>query len=145
MDVSLRKVMKENYERVCDLDVSKEQQDYVACNMWSLVESMFNEGYETRAIYWGEEPVGFLMWVLETDERVSIWRFMIDHKYQKRGIGRKSMMLALNEITKIQGIKEIEISYKPQNQVAKNFYASFGFREIGMDDDNEDMLATITL
>jgi len=59
VEVSLHQITKENYEEVCELDVTKERQDYVACNMWSLVESQFNEGYETRAIYADAEPVGF--------------------------------------------------------------------------------------
>ncbi len=145
MAVSLRQITKSNYEQVCDLDVSEEQQDYVASNMWSLVESSFNDGYETRAIYLGEEPVGFFMWVTETLSKVSIWRFMIDHKHQKNGIGRIALNLALNEIKLTDGLKEIEICYNPNNPVAKAFYSSFGFVEVGMDDDNEDMLAVITL
>ena len=145
MAVSLRQITKSNYEQVCDLDVSEEQQDYVASNMWSLVESSFNEGYETRAIYLGEESVGFFMWVTETLSKVSIWRFMIDHKHQKNGIGRIALNLALNEIKLTDGLKEIEICYNPNNPVAKAFYSSFGFVEVGMDDDNEDMLAVITL
>ena len=145
MAVSLRQITKSNYEQVCDLDVSEEQQDYVASNMWSLVESSFNEGYETRAIYLGEEPVGFFMWVTKTLSKVSIWRFMIDHKHQKKGIGRIALNLALNEIKLTYGLKEIEICYNPNNPVAKAFYSSFGFVEVGMDDDNEDMLAAITL
>ncbi len=145
MAVSLRQITKSNYEQVCDLDVSEEQQDYVASNMWSLVESSFNDGYETRAIYLGEEPVGFFMWVTETLSKVSIWRFMIDHKHQKNGIGRIALNLALNEIKLTDGLKEIDICYNPNNPVAKAFYSSFGFVEVGMDDDNEDMLAVITL
>jgi diamine N-acetyltransferase len=60
VEVSLRQVSKENYEEVCELDVTKEQEDFVACNMWSIVESKYNEKYETRVIYLKEEPVGFL-------------------------------------------------------------------------------------
>lgn len=145
MNISLCKISKENYEAVCDLDVDENQQDYVACNMWSLVESMYNEGYETRAIYLGEEPVGFFMWVQEIPERISIWRFMVDSKFQKQGIGRHALMLVLNEIKQADHLKEIEICYNPENPVAKSFYSSFGFVEIGMDEDNEDMLAVIKL
>ncbi len=145
MAVSLRQITKSNYEQVCDLDVSEEQQDYVASNMWSLVESSFNDGYETRAIYLEEEPVGFFMWVTETLSKVSIWRFMIDHQHQQNGNGRIALNLALNEIKLTDGLKEIEICYNPNNPVAKAFYSSFGFVEVGMDDDNEDMLAVITL
>ena len=31
-------------------------------------------------------------------EKVSIWRFMVDQHYQKMGIGRAALHLALNEI-----------------------------------------------
>ncbi|MCW8877196.1 MAG: GNAT family N-acetyltransferase [Kangiellaceae bacterium] len=145
MEVMLHQVTKDNYEAICDLDVSKEQEEYVACNMWSLVESMYNEGYETRAIYLEQEPVGFFMWVKETSSKVSIWRFMIDQKHQQKGIGRRALNLALEEFGELKELKEIEISYNPENPVAKEFYSSFGFVEVGMDEDNEDMLAAITL
>jgi diamine N-acetyltransferase len=145
LEVSLCQVTKENYEDVCELDVTKEQEEYVACNMWSLVESMFNDGHETRAIYLEKEPVGFFMWVKESLTKVSIWRFMIDHKHQKNGIGRKALELALAEIKQVTDLKEIEICYNPENPVAKEFYSSLGFVEVGMDEDNEDMLAVITI
>lgn len=145
MDISLRKIDQTNYEIVCDLDVSNEQQDYVACNMWSLVEANYNSGFTCRAIYEGQQAVGFLMWVLETDSKISIWRFMVDHQHQNRGIGRQALTLAIAEIKATSGITEIEICYDPKNPVAKDYYASFGFMEVGMDEDEEDMLARIVL
>mgnify|MGYP003112558885 FL=1 len=145
MEVSLRQVTKENYEEVCELDVTKEQEDYVACNMWSIVESQYNEGYETRVVYMKEEPVGFFMWVKESEIKVSIWRFMVDKKHQQKSIGRVSLNLALAEIKKVSDLQEIEICYNPKNPVAKEFYSSFGFYEVGMDEDDEDMLAVIKL
>ncbi len=145
MSISLRQITKENYEAVCELDVLKEQEGYVACNMWSLVEASYNDGHITRAVYKAEEVVGFLMWVLENNRKVSIWRFMTDAKFQQQGIGREALNLALDEIKSIVGLSEIEICYNPQNPVAKGFYSSFGFKEVGMDEDDEDMLAVINL
>jgi len=145
VEISLRQVTKENYEEVCELDVTNEQEDYVACNMWSIVESKYNDGYETRAIYMKEEPVGFFMWVKESEFKVSIWRFMVDKKHQQKSIGRVSLNLALAEIKEVSGLEEIEICYSPKNPVAKAFYSSFGFSEVGMDKDDEDMLAVIKL
>jgi diamine N-acetyltransferase len=145
VQVSLNQITKENYEQVCELDVTKEQQDYVACNMWSLVESNFNDGYETRAIYLDKEPVGFFMWVKESKSKISIWRFMIDKAHQQKSIGRMALNLALAEIKEVVGLQEIEICYNPDNPVAKTFYSGFGFSEVGMDDDDEDMLAIIKL
>ncbi len=85
------------------------------------------------------------MWVSETPEKVSIWRFMVDQRYQKAGIGRAALNLALNEIKTSDKVKEIEICYDPENPVAKDFYSSFGFQEVGLDEDGEDMLAVIKL
>lgn len=145
MNITLRPVTKENYEQVCDLDVAEDQQDYVACNMWSLVESMFNANYVTRAIYLDDLPVGFFMWVKEDADLVSIWRFMVDNVQQNKGIGREALALAIDEIKQIEGLRTIEICYHPNNPVAKDFYSRFGFIEIGMDDDGEDVLAQIQL
>ncbi|MGV7961566.1 GNAT family N-acetyltransferase [Photorhabdus tasmaniensis] len=143
MHITLTDVNQDNYEDVCDLTVADHQYEYVADNTWSLVESKFNPSYQTRTICLDDKPVGFFMWVPETDRRVSIWRFMVDRHYQNKGIGRKAMLLALDEIRRTDGLEEIEICYKPNNPIARNFYSSFGFVEVGMDEDGEDMLAMI--
>jgi diamine N-acetyltransferase len=145
MSIKLEEVNSSNYEAVCNLDVTDDQQEYVASNMWSLIESHYNQGHTCRAIYRNDEPVGFFMWVLENREKVSIWRFMVDQRYQKMGIGRAALDLALSQIKADKAIKEIEICYKPQSHVAKDFYSSFGFQEVGLDKDGEDMLAVIKL
>lgn len=145
MQISLEEINKNNYEAVCDLEVTEAQEDLVACNMWSLVESFYNDDHTCRAIYLGDEPVGFLMWVKESVSKVSIWRFMVDKKYQNQGIGRSALTLALRAIKQTPGVKEIEICYNPKNPVAKNFYSSFGFNEVGLDEDGEDMLSLIRL
>lgn len=87
----------------------------------------------------------FFMWVSETPEKVSIWRFMVDQRFQKAGIGRAALNLALNEIKVSDKVKEIEICYDLENPVAKDFYSSFGFQEVCMDENGEDMLALIKL
>lgn len=145
MEISLKEIDSSNYEAVCDLDVTEEQQAYVACNMWSLVEAHYNQGHTCRAINKNEKPVGFIMWVLETPTKVSIWRFMVDKDYQREGIGRIALALAIDEIKSLPHLEEIEICYDPENPVAKEFYSQFGFQEVGLDEDGEDMLALIKL
>ena len=60
MNINLKPVTKENFEDICDLAVSKAQQEYVAENSWSLLESKYHIGYTTRGIYLDNTPVGFL-------------------------------------------------------------------------------------
>ncbi|SCW30116.1 diamine N-acetyltransferase [Paenibacillus tianmuensis] len=145
MNITLTDVDKNNYEEVCDLSVAEDQYDYVSENMWSLVESKFNPSYQTRAICLDGKPVGFFMWVPKTKGKISIWRFMVDENYQNKGIGRKALLLALDEIRQTDGLEEIEICYNPNNPVAKDFYASFGFVDVGMDEDGDDMIAIIKI
>ena len=145
MDITLHQIDKSNYEIVCDLSVTQEQEDYVAENMWSLVEAHYNSGYTCKAIYCDKQPVGFFMWVQESESKVSIWRFMIDQNYQQQGIGTKALDLALAQIKQTPNLSQIEICYNPENPVAKDFYSSFGFVEVGMDEDDEDMIAIIDL
>ncbi|UJX27815.1 GNAT family N-acetyltransferase (plasmid) [Pseudoalteromonas sp. CF6-2] len=145
MGISLEEIGKSNYEAVCDLDVTDEQEEYVASNMWSLVEAHYNSGYICKAICQNGQPVGFLMWVLENPSKISIWRFMVDKRYQKKGIGREALTQAIDAIKQSPTVKEIEICYDPKNPVAKEFYSSFGFQEVGLDEEDDDMLAIIRL
>ncbi|WP_199924995.1 GNAT family N-acetyltransferase [Paenibacillus sp. IHBB 10380] len=70
---------------------------------------------------------------------------MVDQHHQNKGIGRRAMLLALDEIRRTDGLEEIEICYNPNNPVARSFYSSFGFVEVGMDEDGDDMLAIIKI
>ena len=101
MDLSLRAVTKDNYEAVCELNVTEAQKQYVASNLWSLVEAAFNDGYQTRAIYLDDEPVGFFMWVYEDHHKISIWRFMIAQKFQRKNIGRTALQMLLTELAPV--------------------------------------------
>ncbi|MFT0211861.1 GNAT family N-acetyltransferase [Pseudomonas sp. F1_0610] len=141
MNISLKPITQQNYEAICDLEVYEAQEEFVASNVWSLVEAAFNPSYITRGIFLDEQPVGFFMWVPETTDKTSIWRFMLDKAYQAQGIGRQAMLLALAEIQQSLAPKQIEICYDPNNPIAKNFYASFGFIEQGLDQDGDDILA----
>ncbi|CDG96953.1 GCN5-related N-acetyltransferase [Xenorhabdus bovienii str. puntauvense] len=144
MLITLVDINKDNYEVVCDLSVTDEQLEYIAENVFSLVQSKFFPSYETRAIYSDSTPVGFFMWVpSDTGQKTTIWRFMVDKSHQNKGLGRKALSLAIEEIRRTEQLEEIEISYVPSNLVAKNFYASFGFIEVGIDEEVKEMLAVI--
>ena len=146
MEVVLKDVTLENFEEVTDLKVRKKQRDYVASNLYSIAESKFYPSYRPRAIYLGDKVVGFLMYEsMESENKPNeydIFRFMVDKKYQGRGIGRKAMELALKEIKDKGFVERITICYVPSNPVARDFYGSFGFVEIGLDEEGE-MIAEI--
>jgi diamine N-acetyltransferase len=53
--------------------------------------------------------------------------------------------MALEEIRHTDQLAAIGISYKPDNLVAKNLYASLGFVDVGIDEEAEEMVAVITV
>ena len=71
---------------------------------------------------------------------------MIDKRYQGRGYGRQTLKLALDFVRTFPcGQAEYcEISYEPENTVAKKLYQSFGFEENG-EMDGEELVAVLKL
>ena len=152
--VRLEKINGKNVWKLCRLRVREDQEDFVARNDQSIIEAyvaITGGGHAFPfGIYDGETPVGFLMIGYDVDEsyeappriaygNYSIWRLMIDEKYQHEGYGRQAMQLALDFIRTFPcGPAEYcYLSYEPENTVAKALYASFGFRENGETDGDE--------
>jgi diamine N-acetyltransferase len=140
-DIRLEDVTARNWRAVARLRLAPEQEDLVASNLYSIAQSKFDPDARPRAIYAGRDLVGFLMYdVGETEGKTreaSIYRFMIDRKHQGKGFGRAALAQALAEIKAISGIAKVSIGYMPENAVAKAFYASLGFAEVGKDEDGE--------
>jgi diamine N-acetyltransferase len=140
-EVRLENVTVRNWRAVVRLRLAPEQKDLVASNLYSIAQSKFDPNAHPRAVYAGKELVGFLMYnVWETEEKIreaSIYRFMIDVKNQGKGYGRVALARALDEIKATPGVKKVSICYMLENAVAKKFYGSFGFVEVGRDEDGE--------
>ena len=148
--IHLEKVTYQNALEVCELSIFESQYPFVADNEESLVEAYLAVTSEASyaypfAIYDDDTLVGFLMLgyneaALEGPEapeslrnNYSLWRLMIDKRYQGKGFGREAVRLALEFIrTWPSGRSEACVtSYNPENEVAKKLYASFGFVENG--------------
>ena len=92
--VSLRQVTADTVRDVIRLTVNQDQERFVAPNAVSLAQALFAPEAWYRAIYFKEEPVGFVMLYDESlrtpppvTPEVGIWRLMINAKHQGRGIG----------------------------------------------------------
>ena len=140
-DVRLEDVTEDNWRDVIALRLDVEQEDFVASNLYSIAESKFDPDARPRAVYAGKRLVGFLMYDVhkrkDGTRRATIYRFMIDRTHQDKGYGRAALSRALDEIKAIPRMKTISIGYMPDNPVARPFYASFGFVEVGKDEDGE--------
>jgi diamine N-acetyltransferase len=132
-DVRLEDVTAQNWRAVVRLKLGDDQRQLLASNAYSIAQSKFDEAAQPRAIYAGDDVVGFLMYDVPTveddDQDVAIYRFMIDKDHQGKGYGRIALTKAIAEIRAIPGIRKVLISYLRNNARAKTFYASFGFVE----------------
>jgi diamine N-acetyltransferase len=138
--VRLADVTADNWQDVIGLELHDDQKDLVASNLYSLAQSKFDLLARPRAVYAGPSLVGFLMYDLPEGgdaPEASIYRFMIDKSHQGQGYGRAAIEQAIAEIRQEPRIRTVSICYMPDNAVAKNFYASLGFVETGIDDDGE--------
>jgi len=136
--VSLREVTASTVRAVTDLRVAPEQEDYVASNAVSMDEAYFLREVWFRSIHAESDLIGFVMLSdstlltpAPTAAQLSLWRFMIDHRYQKAGFGRKALELVVAHARTRPGIDAIHTSYVVGPHGPMEFYLSFGFRHTG--------------
>ena len=173
--IHLEKITYDNVGEIVELRVAEEQKGFVASNDWSLIHAYLSlsEGKPVYpfGIYCGDTPVGFIMidydnawegykhdaWLASDEYRFYrdkyyyyIWRFMIDERYQHRGYGREALRLALAFIKTFPcgQADYCVLSYEPTNEVARQFYRSFGLVELnqpGYYEEGEEISAVLEL
>lgn len=160
--IELQPVTDQNLIEVLGLEVSEEQDDFVASNVFTLAEAYvaLTTGefvpmpYAIRA---GEELVGFvaLAYVAvgspsasgRTTGSYEMYRFMIDKRFQGNGFGRAALAAAI-ELLRSQPLgtaTHIETSFVPGNEVARHLYAALGFEETGEQDEDGELIAVLPL
>jgi diamine N-acetyltransferase len=137
--VSLREITKENLRDILRLNVSPDQQRFVAPNAISIAQAYFDrEVAWFRAIYADETPVGFVMLHDEpAATKYYLWRFMIDHRYQKLGYGAKALTHVIDYVRGRPGARELLTSVVPGEGSPGGFYETLGFTYTGELDEGE--------
>ncbi|MBS5667943.1 MAG: GNAT family N-acetyltransferase [Firmicutes bacterium] len=145
--IQLKEITNANIWKVCALEPFDEQKDFVAENIQSLAEAYAtkNEGNNALplAVYHDETLIGFVMIGKGTvgneeesdliKENYSIWRLMIDKKFQGQGFGKQTIDAAINLIRTFPfgEAKKVWLSYEPENTHARDIYRKYGFTENG--------------
>ena len=128
--IELRAIGEENRAAVLALTVREEQRTFVVTNAESLKEAEGKDCFFPLAIYEGDRPVGFAMYVTRDAEDGQCWiyRLMVDASCQGRGYGRAAMALLLRRIAAQAPGRDLFIAFEPENAAARALYSSFGFR-----------------
>lgn len=145
--VALREIGWDNLHAVLALDVEPGQQQFVASNAVSLAEAHFNPGAWFRAVHADDTLVGFVMLfdptvpgaiasdpVAPTD--MVLWRLMIDRRFQRQGLGRRTLDAVRAHIVGLRRFRRLVSSYIPGPGGPKDFYLGYGFAETGRCWDN---------
>ena len=139
---TLVEITADNLRAVLDLEITASQQRYVAPNAVSIAEAHFDPGGWFRAVYSGDTPVGFVMLfdptvpgALPTDPidptDMFLWRLMIDHRYQRQGLGRQTLDLIRNHVVGLGRFRRLLSSFIPGSDGPEGFYLSYGFTKTG--------------
>ncbi|HET7047497.1 MAG TPA: GNAT family N-acetyltransferase [Solirubrobacteraceae bacterium] len=130
--VSLREVDDGNVRAVCELKVAPTQESYVASNGMTVAESAYEPHAWLRAIYAGDELVGLLGLVADT-ETPDYWlaRLMIAGQHQGRGYGRDAMALLIEHVRSLPEAHKLETSCVPADDGPLEFYLGLGFEQTG--------------
>lgn len=146
--ISLREITADTVRAVTKLSVREDQTCFVASNAVSLAQALFAPEAWYRAIYAGDEPVGFVMLFDESlrspppaSPAVGVWRFMIDSNHQGKGIGSAALKLVISHVRAKGMFKELELSYVPEPGCPEPFYRQLGFVATGRVDDGEIVMA----
>jgi len=132
--VELKPIDESNWYECTELEVSDEQKSVfpVPVVYW-LAESAYC-GFTPLAVYTGEELIGFAVYAVDPDDG-SYWimAYMIDHKFQHKGLGRSGMEELVRYIHDKHGCDKIVLGHRAENERASRLYASLGFEEVGRD------------
>ena len=142
--MTLREIDADTVRTICALRVAPAQEHLVAPNAVSIAQAYFEPAAWFRAIYAGDEPVGFAMLYDPTRAKAPehpdtcyLWRFMISAAYQRQGLGGTALAQLIDHARGLAQVKKFALSFVPDGAGPRDFYARYGFRETGELDEGE--------
>ncbi|MCP4305465.1 MAG: GNAT family N-acetyltransferase [bacterium] len=136
--VTLQPISQENVMSIIRLNVSDTQQDLVAPNSVSIAQAAHTTNRWERAIYADDTPVGYVLLSENREKpRYYLWRYMIDQRYQRMGFGRSAMEQMIDYVRTLPNATEMFLTYVPEDHGPRDFYASLGFKDTGVDHEGE--------
>ncbi|MCJ7841978.1 GNAT family N-acetyltransferase [Lederbergia sp. NSJ-179] len=141
--MEFRKITWDNFIECIELQVTEEQKRFMSSNQHALAEAYIalDEGQDiiTFAVYKDGIMVGFISMYYDDGDgnyehsSYGVFKMMIDKCYQGKGYGKEAMIKAIDFSRSFPHGKArvVELTYKPENVIAKNLYTSLGFVETG--------------
>jgi len=136
--ITLRQITKETVRAILRLEVAEIQKGFVAPNSVSIAQAHFEPKAWFRAIYTGEDPVGFVMMSEDPDKsEYFLWRYMIDAGHQGKGFGRAALEQVIERVRGLPNATKLITSYVPGEGSPGDFYHLMGFVDNGEEEHGE--------
>ena len=138
MPVELREITPDSFDAVIALQVAEDQHDYLNSNVESLAWAYVAAECHPLVIYSDDGPVGFATFgYIPADGRCWISHFMVDSRYQRRGIGRAALEQLLARMSAESDGESLLVAVHPDNVSALRLYEASGFADTGRRQDGE--------
>lgn len=141
--IRIKAVDAQNILDVCELTTNQDGigrtlEGHSCCNAISIAETKYHPEMHPNAIYNNNVLIGFFMYIRTENqaETATICRFMVDDRFQQKGLEEKALEHVLRGL-KIQGVKKVIFMIDEENKIAKKLCLSFGFRFTGKIDHDE--------
>ena len=135
--IRIKAVDAENILDVCELTTSQDgigtaREGCSCCNAIAIAEANYHSEMHPNAIYYNNALIGFFLYQrAETQaDTVTICRFMIDDRFQQKGLEEKALEHILRGL-KIQGVKKVILRIGKANNIAEKLRLAFGFQFTG--------------
>ena len=147
--VEFKEINEDNFSDVIQLSIHESQSLFVSPVVKSLAECWLyrkNQDVFPFAIYDESKLVGFILFDEDVEaETYMIWRFLIDKKYQGKGLGRQVILRAI-EITKQRGLyKQLHAHAVVGNEAVKYLLQDCGFVVYGFDEEHQEVMMSFDL
>jgi GNAT superfamily N-acetyltransferase len=130
-----RPVDASNVKELCKIELSERQQTFVKDAATTVAQGLLADRAWLRGIYVDDEATGIALVLLDTpsDGEHYVWRFMIDHRVQGRGLGSRAFSGVIREIADIDPDGEVHLLCTPDEDGPRGFYERHGFQVVGHD------------
>ncbi|USD34477.1 MULTISPECIES: GNAT family N-acetyltransferase [Vibrio] len=146
-NASFLKVNGNIIDDIIDLTVEESQKHLIASNAEWLAQASFNDSSISYAIYLDQKPAGLISLIdprlLDKfddhfqKEHLYVWRVMIDHRFQGKGLGNQAINFSKRYASMIglQGVSLTTMDKEEGN--ALSVYQKLGFTPTGRRLDDE--------
>ena len=129
--IRIKAVDAQNILDVCNLttiqdSIGTTREAHFCCNAVSIAETKYNSEMYPNAIYNNTVLIGFFMYQRAENQAdtATICRFMIDDRFQHKGLEKKALEHILRGL-KIQGVKKVLLTIDNANENAKELISFF--------------------